>query len=88
MKAKAYTMFESWYFQHGHITLAKLTNERNFGKKLVGVAGFEGVVTGPRGHGQPRAWLGCACALQPSERPPMTERALPGPDPAEPDEPH
>ncbi|MHC2466700.1 DNA primase family protein [Bradyrhizobium embrapense] len=58
VKAKAYTMFESWCFQHGHITLAKLTNERNFGKKLVGVAGFEGVVTGPRGHGQPRAWLG------------------------------
>ncbi|WGS20143.1 MULTISPECIES: hypothetical protein [unclassified Bradyrhizobium] len=57
-KMKAYTMFQSRCAQRGHIALAKLTSERNFGKKLVGVAGFEGVITGPRAHGQPRTWLG------------------------------
>jgi putative DNA primase/helicase len=58
VKSKAYTAFQSWCAQHGHIALLKLTNERNFGKKLVGVAGFEGVITGPRAHGKPREWLG------------------------------
>jgi putative DNA primase/helicase len=58
VKSKAYSAFESWCALSGHIALGKLTNERSFGKKLVGVAGFEGVITGPRAHGKPREWLG------------------------------
>jgi putative DNA primase/helicase len=58
VKSKAFTIFQSWCAQGGHIALAKLTPDRTFGKKLVGVAGFEGVTTGPRAHGKPREWLG------------------------------